>query len=296
MSAPGWYPDPAGVPNQLRYFDGTSWTEDVRSAPDPAADGVDSSPVNPTSTPTPKLWWWLAAGVAVVVVAIILFNLRPASPPTAPVETSSPTISAWNESDEPTPTPTPTPTESLPQPSPSPTGECEQEAEHRRIEPVVADGRLSVGVMSMPVPAGWDGPVSEYSTVYGAAGHGYEVNVEGSWYNNLKIGPTNFATPPTLETQARLLVACLAEGSGMSLYTSPDKLTVSKASISGHPGVQIDAWFSWNVARLKTKGSLIRVIVVDTSDGPYYFLAEATKERSDLVNLAKKISTQLAVR
>jgi hypothetical protein len=291
MSAPGWYPDPAGVANRLRYFDGNSWTEDVRDAPTADAPQADSAATVAAPAASRRLWPWLALGVVVVVVAIILANLRPSSPPAGPVETAAPTISAWNESEQPSPTPTPSPS----QPSPSPTGKCEQEAEHRRIAPVVANGRMSVGVMSMPVPSGWDGPVSEYSTVYGAAAHGYELNIEGSWYNNLKIGPTNFANPPGLETQARLLVSCLSEGSGMSLYTSPDKLTLSKVSISGHPGVQLDAWFSWNVERLKTKGSLIRVIVVDTSDGPYYFLAEATKERADVVNLAKKISTQLTV-
>jgi TM2 domain-containing protein/uncharacterized protein DUF2510 len=31
LPAPGWYPDPSGVPGQ-RYFDGASWT-DQRSAP-----------------------------------------------------------------------------------------------------------------------------------------------------------------------------------------------------------------------------------------------------------------------
>lgn len=41
MAAAGWYPDPAGTP-QLRYWDGTSWTEHVA----PAAPG----------TPAPAAW------------------------------------------------------------------------------------------------------------------------------------------------------------------------------------------------------------------------------------------------
>lgn len=289
MSEPGWYPDPAKVPQRLRYWDGVAWTEDVRDAEAPAIS--DASPAGG------QRWWWgaVAALVAIVlVVALVIW--RPFERPSAeaPLPEPSRSFSAWDETEPPTPSPTPTPSESSAEPSPSPTGKCEQEAEARDIEPVVANGRLSLGVMSMPIPAGWDGPVSEY-TVYGNTAYGYELNIEGSWYNNLKIGLTNFATPRSLETQARLLVACLSEGSGMSLYTSPDTLTVSKVSVSGHHAVQVDAWFSWNVKRLKTKGSLIRVIVVDTSDGPYYFFAEATKERTDVVNLAKKISTQLRV-
>jgi hypothetical protein len=293
VSEPGWYPDPAKVPGRLRYWDGQTWTDDVRDAEASAASEASAGG---------QRWWWAGVAVAVVIILVVVlviwkpFDRTSAEPP---LSEPTGTVSAWDDSDTPTPTPpSPTPTPPSPTPSPmepSPTGKCEREAEARDIEPVVANGRLTVGVMSMPVPAGWDGPVSEYSTIYGAAAHGYELNVEGSWYNNLKIGPTNFIHPPSLETQARLLVACLSEGSGMSLYTSPDKMTVSKVSISGHAGVQIDAWFSWNVERLKTKGSLIRVIVVDTSDGPYYFLAEATKERSDIVSLAKKTSARLKV-
>lgn len=41
MTAPGWYPDPSGIPGQ-RYFDGTTWTE--QRAPAPIAP-----PVHPKS-------------------------------------------------------------------------------------------------------------------------------------------------------------------------------------------------------------------------------------------------------
>ena len=289
MSEPGWYADPAQTPSRLRYWDGQAWTEEIRDA-----EAQEEGPAGRRQRP-----WGVLVVVGVIALVVLLVIWKPPGQLSAEPPLPEPTrpVTAWDESEAPTPSPTPTstPSASPSEASPSPTGRCEKEAEARDIEPVVANGRLTVGVMSMPVPAGWDGPVSEYATVYGAAARGYELNIEGTWYNNIKIGPTNFARPPGLETQARLLVACLAESGGMSLYTSPDKLTVSKVRISGHSGVQIDAWFSWNAEWLKTKGSLIRVIVVDTSDGPYYFLAEATKERTDVVNLAKKISTQLKV-
>ncbi|GAC1382981.1 MAG: hypothetical protein NVSMB48_15030 [Marmoricola sp.] len=35
--APGWYPDPSGPYGQLRYFDGTQWTEHRAAAPYPVA-------------------------------------------------------------------------------------------------------------------------------------------------------------------------------------------------------------------------------------------------------------------
>lgn len=33
MSAPGWYPDPGGVPNLYRYWDGRTWTNQLTSQP-----------------------------------------------------------------------------------------------------------------------------------------------------------------------------------------------------------------------------------------------------------------------
>ncbi|WP_370289047.1 DUF2510 domain-containing protein [Nocardioides sp.] len=48
MSAPGWYPDPAGAPDTLRYWDGSSWAETTMPAPPrspfaPPAPGTDAS-------------------------------------------------------------------------------------------------------------------------------------------------------------------------------------------------------------------------------------------------------------
>jgi hypothetical protein len=43
----GWYPDPAGV-ESLRYWDGASWTANVRSEPAP-----QPAPVIPAPTPAP---------------------------------------------------------------------------------------------------------------------------------------------------------------------------------------------------------------------------------------------------
>lgn len=36
-AAPGWYPDPSGPYGQLRYYDGTQWTEHRAAAPYPVA-------------------------------------------------------------------------------------------------------------------------------------------------------------------------------------------------------------------------------------------------------------------
>lgn len=58
MASPGWYPDPAGNPDLLRYWDGVAWTDEVAplgsSASPPApSSAVDDQPSAPSLAPVP---------------------------------------------------------------------------------------------------------------------------------------------------------------------------------------------------------------------------------------------------
>ncbi len=64
MSTPaGWYPDPAGDPSLVRYWDGEAWTNETQPSPSAepappppapvAASPVPPAPAAPTSIPTP---------------------------------------------------------------------------------------------------------------------------------------------------------------------------------------------------------------------------------------------------
>jgi hypothetical protein len=287
VSTPGWYPDPAGLPNRLRYWDGGAWTTQVA---DPGAAG--SSGRQDGGNGSKKGWLWAGlAGLAVValIAGLVLWNPLRNNPIAAPAPTYSPTISAWNESETPTPTPS--------QPTPSVTQlRCDREAPQRTVGATVAGGRLHVGAMSMPAaPAEWDGPAPLGIVTYGEGAYGYTREVEPTWMNTMLIGPTNFADKTSLETQARTIIACLAGYDVLSRYKAPDTLSLKSLTISGHAAVKADAAYSWNDTDLQTKGSLIRVVVADTSDGPYFFMAEATKERSDMVQVLTTLSAGLAV-
>lgn len=289
MSAPGWYPDPAGQPRRLRYWDGSNWTAKVTDS--------EAGPSGPASEKRGSRWLWIAAAsvvaVAVAVTAIWVNSDRMQA--SDPVLTYSPTISAWNESETPTPTPTPTPSE----PRPSTTRlRCDQTTSATDLGSDVSGGRLSVGNISMPAaPADWSGPWRQSMVIYGTAAYGYSKKIEShgltTWSNTMLIGPTNFAEVTDLETQARTIIACLAGTDVMDRYLAPAKLQLKATKVSGHQAVQADAVYSWDDPELDTKGSLIRVIVVETSGGPFFFLGEATKERSDMVKVMNQLSAGL---
>jgi hypothetical protein len=290
VSVPGWYPDPAGIPNRLRYWDGRSWTTNVTDD----APGTDGSGGGKSG----KGWLWavLIGAVAIVVAVALVWISIGGGTAATPAETYSPTISAWNESETPTPTPTPTPSE----PSPSITElRCDQEGEVQDLGATVTGSRLVVGGLSMPVaPSTWDGPTSQSMITYGEGAYGYTTVIESheliTWSNTMIIGPTNFAQSTDLETQARTIVACLAGTDVMDRYKAPSQLDIKKTKVSGHDAVQADAVYSWNDPELDTKGSLIRVVVVSTSQGPFFFLGEATKERADMIEVLKNLSGHLA--
>jgi uncharacterized RDD family membrane protein YckC len=81
-SQPGWHPDPApqyGQPPQLRYWDGTRWTEHTAPAQAPAATNQYAAPqvyggpglLATTPDGVPLAGWWQRAG-ALVLDAILL--------------------------------------------------------------------------------------------------------------------------------------------------------------------------------------------------------------------------------
>jgi hypothetical protein len=275
----------------LRYWDGRAWTQQLTAAP-----GGDSSGGGGRKT----LWVVVAAVVVIALVALTVWRFTGQGEP-LPAPTYSPTKSAWNESDEPTPTLSPTPTPSSPQPSPRRTDlRCDRVGDAPSVDVTASSRQLTVGALTMPAPtgSGWNGPSQQPLIQYGINAWGYLKVIEehpdtGDWLNTLLIGPTNFDKPTDLETQARSIVACLATIDSLDKYKAPATLELKNLTVSGRRAVQADATYSWNYPEIDSRGSRVRVVVVDTSDGPFFFFGEATKERSDVIAELNRVSAGL---
>ena len=72
MSEPGWYPDPAGRPGHVRYWDGRGWSSSTR----PGSSGLPAAKKS-------RLNWTLGAAVAMVVVIVVIALALPALRPGA---------------------------------------------------------------------------------------------------------------------------------------------------------------------------------------------------------------------
>jgi len=65
QSPAGWHPDPQN-PGQLRYWDGTQWTEHRSAGSQPAATPLTPNPTPPSSSGSKRNLWLALGGVALL--------------------------------------------------------------------------------------------------------------------------------------------------------------------------------------------------------------------------------------
>lgn len=193
MPTAGWYPDPDGTPERLRYWDGQSWTDQVQPASGPAippgpqmmppstpghpgasggttplGGGYPGYPGGPTGpggtavmpTAAPKTPWWpWAAGAAVLLILAVIAgffifgNNRGTPPPVSPPISVNPSAS-----EEPVDPPSTEPTASEPTqptdaPSTAPSGPPSTEPTAGVEAPQCAANRDGARAGGLSVPA-----------------------------------------------------------------------------------------------------------------------------------------------
>lgn len=295
---PGWYADPAGTPGLSRFWDGTQWTG--RTSADPSG--------GPTSGPRPggrprRRWLGLLALLVVVVLVATVLVVRQRSGGVVgdPLPTS--TVVGGDDS-----SPTPTPSAA---PSPSSSPEATPTSDGPTVRPVECDASRSD---TRPAPADDDrvhgGPLSfaRLQTPWGTpqatprfplSSDSYvqvqRLDEELPWQASVQVGVAVFDDYPGSRTAAQTMLTCLLTS---SFYTSVDVTLAENAAtttrISGRAATRVDALLTFQHPRLKTTGSAVRIIVVETDPVTYYFSA-VPRERSDLITETDRATRSLEV-
>ncbi len=284
MSQPGWYPDPAGA-GRLRYWDGGRWTEQVQGPADPVP------PARPSRGGLPG---WLLSILALVVVglvavAVIRFvdggGLAPVPPATEDSNSSTPTVSGWNDG-----VPTPDPSSAAPI-------NCDTGPDQTTVTP--GDASVTVGPLTMPsLGADWS-PQSEPRMPLGSDGYGYAQRLPEKigWASSMSIGAVADPDFNSTGDTVRLMAQCILTS---GLYTSVDVTSGRLRRPGSHGGrrARNQAVFTvrFDHPDLVTKGSKLRITVIDSSPLRTWFFAAVPMERDDHRQLVDTVTQGLTLR
>ncbi|RCK70357.1 hypothetical protein DT076_06815 [Desertihabitans brevis] len=103
------------------------------------------------------------------------------------------------------------------------------------------------------------------------------------WQSSAEVGELVLGTIAGPAQAPELLLQCVLSS---SFYTSVDvavaESSVRAVSVDGAPAYQLDARITFEHPRLRTTGSVLRIVVVDADVDGYWFSA-VPQERDDLV-------------
>ncbi|MFJ2575684.1 DUF2510 domain-containing protein [Kitasatospora aureofaciens] len=160
-SAPsGWYDDPSGQPNTLRWWDGSTWTDKIQAKPGGASAPASAFPGQAAQSAAARN----AAAPTAVSPAVPAPQPAPATPtmPSLPTQTAAPTpqpTPAPQPMQQPTPAPQPAPV--APAPKPVPTSVVFETVEPNRTKHRVL---LAVGAVVLSVAMAGGGYVLGHKT------------------------------------------------------------------------------------------------------------------------------------
>lgn len=267
MSVPGWYPDPGGAAGQYRYWDGRAWSPQTSAHP-PAPE--EPGPGGPRKrSPIGLIIGALAAVLVLVLLGVFvlprLFGAGPVADP-EPGQTSSPTISAWNETSSPTASPSATP--STPSPTPSDTGPSDgvdvncPEADPLTRTTSDTDGQLVSGGLVIDKIPGWRMEPMWLTFADNVAGQTLQINP--TWYSDLGLAglrrDLGFAEP---KRAAEMAMQCLASS---NYYRD-----IVRRADTWSKAVKIGSHNAWSIRSDiyvdradKVPGDTVTIVVVDT--------------------------------
>lgn len=299
MADPGWYPDPGGAPNQYRYWNGTEWAAETS----PTIDGPPPRSPNQAQLRRRRgLIIAIAAGALVTVgliAALLVMNPFGQEVVSDPVDTSSPTGSAWDETTSPSATPTNVGESSSSNPASSggSTVDCPQGNPASRQSDNVADKLTGGGISVDRVPT-WGTPSTiELSFAYDVQAQTYSVAT--GWFNDVAVGALRFADGfDTPEQSAEIVMQCLASSDYYSGFESRTDVASTAVTVSGKPGWHLRAEIRVTGHEAQDiEGDVVDVVVVDPQRGEHLALyqASATMGRADIQGLVDVAQASLSV-
>jgi hypothetical protein len=285
MPVAGWYPDPAGVPERYRYWDGSRWssltTDDPRRpAPgESAASGptpTDHTQGGPPGGPSRRRRLGLIIGVLAVVVtvgvaAILIGNFQSLVGNPLP----SPTASGTGESPA-DPTTTSTPGSQTPSATPTPLVRCPRGDPNQRARHPT-DGRVHGGNLSFEEQPTFEHAAVEprFSFAYDVLQQTLPVSQDTPWIAQLAVGQLRgkdgFVNDPRNTVES--LVRCVMTGNmyGPYLPTRTD-IRSEGLSIDSHSGWLIESEITVDRPDLAVTGDhTIFIVVRDGKDWGFFF-------------------------
>ena len=262
MADNGWYPDPGGAPGRFRYWNGDSWsaetTADPQRTPPPKPDA------NTPPAKTGSKGWIFALGILALVTAIVIVVLMWGTGgvgtlgggATEDTNSSTPTVSAWDETSSPTPPPPPTNSggEVVSCPLSSGTSNTTQVA-----------GRLTADNLSVAMISSWSVQSMWLDPVYDL--HAQTDDVYPGWMSNIAVGLlANQDGFVQLATSAEQLMECFASSGYYRGFTGrEDLITGEQISVSGYAAWHIQS--NIYVSGEQVPGDTVDIIVVDLGPG-----------------------------
>jgi len=267
MSATGWYPDPSGVRGRYRYWDGSTWSESTTT--DPSRTAPPSKDKDDERRAEAGNKGWLVALIILVVltiVAVIVMLFATRNPfggghATEDTNSSTPTISAWDETSTPTTPPPPTDLTGgvwVDCPISTGVGDTKQKG-----------GRISAAGLSAAIPSGYSSTNDYISMAYDQHAVGRNVPGGQGFWSAISVGLASNADGfVDISTTAMQLMQC----NSMTYHPieAPADVIIAgePMTISGHA-----AWHvRWqiNYTEEAIPGEILDSIAVDMGPGADY--------------------------
>ncbi|MGJ3508674.1 DUF2510 domain-containing protein [Enemella sp. A6] len=280
MSAPGWFPDPAGTPGRFRYWDGKTWsqvtTDNPAGTPPPPPSGGAGGPGAPGGR-SKLLWPILGVVVALALIASVVWvvgNLRGGGGdgPGTSGRKPSPSQDVCPQDD--------TPIESrTPQPN---------------------DGRVHGGRLSFPKQGPpWSAPKPDNRIAFGRDATHQDIVIEqdptwvaGIFVADLVAGDGFFGP----EQGAAVVLKCITGSFYGDTDISRDDQRSEAIKVDGHDAWVIETWLGFDVPGVEAKREYVIVVIVETEPGAAaVYFASIPENAEQYIKPAQDLIGQLKV-